>query len=92
MFIEHKQEAIGQFGNRKDVNGARTLLTEQIGKEMNQGRVFTGKLIGIVCSSENFNLEFTADIMPFSLHNIFQDHFNFESQVSNSLSLFQAGN
>jgi len=53
MFIEHKQEAIGQYGNREDVRGARTTLTGQVGEETNQGRVFTGGLIGIVCSSEN---------------------------------------
>ncbi len=55
MFIEHKQEAIGQFGNREDVNGARTIFTGQVGKETNQGRVFTEGLIGIVCSAENIN-------------------------------------
>lgn len=55
MFIAHKQEAIGQLVNREDVNGARTILTGQIGKETNQGRVFTGELIGIVCSGENIN-------------------------------------
>ncbi len=55
MFIEHKQEAIGQFGNREDVNGARTTLTEQADKETNQGRVFTEELIGIVCSAHNLN-------------------------------------
>lgn len=55
MFIEHKQEAIGQFANREDVNGARAILTEQVGKETNQGRVFTGELIGIVCSAGNLS-------------------------------------
>jgi len=55
MFIEHKQEVIGQFGNRKDVNSARTILTGQVDKETNQGRVFTRELIGIVCSAENIN-------------------------------------
>ncbi len=55
MFIEHKQEAIGQFGNREDVNRASTILTVQVDKETNQGRVFTGKLLGIVCSSQNMN-------------------------------------
>ncbi len=55
MFIEHKQEAIGQFGNCEDVNRARTILTGQVDEETNQGRVFTGELIGIVCSAENIN-------------------------------------
>ncbi|SMO83365.1 group II intron reverse transcriptase/maturase [Saccharicrinis carchari] len=55
MFIEHTQEAIGQSGNRKDVNGAKTRLTEQLDKETSQGRVFAEGLIGIVCSSENIN-------------------------------------
>lgn len=55
MFIEHKQEAIGQSGNREDVNGSKTTLMGQLGKETNQGRVFTAGLIGIVCSSENIN-------------------------------------
>ncbi len=55
MFIEHKQEAIGQFGNRNDVIGAKTTLAGQLGKETNQGRVFTEGLIGIVCSSENIS-------------------------------------
>jgi group II intron reverse transcriptase/maturase len=55
MFIEHKQEAIGQFAHREDVNGAKTILTEQAGKETDQGRVFTGELIGIVCSSHNLS-------------------------------------
>jgi len=55
MFIEHKQEVIGQFGNCEDVNGARTILTGQVDEETNQGRVFTGGLIGIVCSAENIN-------------------------------------
>ena len=55
MFIEHKQEAIGQYANREDVNGAKTILTEQVGKETNQGRVFTGALIGIVCSAGNLS-------------------------------------
>ncbi len=55
MFIEHKQEAIGQFGNREDVNGARTILAGQVDKEPNQGRVFTEELIGIVCSAQNLN-------------------------------------
>ena len=53
MFVEHKQEAIGQSANREDVNGATVSLTEQVGKETNQGRVFTGQLIGMVCSSDN---------------------------------------
>ncbi len=55
MFIEHKQEAIGQFGNCEDVNRARTILTGQVDEKTNQGRVFTGGLIGIVCSAENIN-------------------------------------
>lgn len=55
MFIELKQEAIGQSGNRKDVNGAITTLTGQLDKETSQGRVFTEGLIGIVCSSANIN-------------------------------------
>ncbi|MRT94890.1 hypothetical protein [Ancylomarina sp. 16SWW S1-10-2] len=55
MFVEYKKEAIGQSANRKDVNGTITTLTEQIGKEMNQGRVFTGELICIVCSADNLN-------------------------------------
>ena len=55
MFIEHNQEAIGQSVNREDVNGAVSVLTEQVGKETNQGRVFTGELLGIVCSSHNLN-------------------------------------
>jgi len=55
MFIEHKQEAIGQFENRKDVNGAIRTLAGQLGKATNQGRVFTEGLLGIVCSSENIN-------------------------------------
>ena len=55
MFIEHKQEVIGQFGNRENVIGAKTTLTGQLGRETNQGRVFTAGLIGIVCSSENIN-------------------------------------
>ncbi len=55
MFIEHKQEAIGQSGDRNDVIGAKTTLTGQLDRETNQGRVFTEGLIGIVCSSENIN-------------------------------------
>ncbi|WP_245870408.1 reverse transcriptase domain-containing protein, partial [Labilibaculum manganireducens] len=55
MFVEHKQEAIGQSANREDVNGAIPTLTEQVGKETNQGRVFTGKLLGIVCSAHNLS-------------------------------------
>lgn len=55
MFTEHKQEAIGQSANREDVNGAGAILTEQVGEETNQGRVFTGELIGIVCSSDNLS-------------------------------------
>lgn len=55
MFVEHKQEVIGQSVNRKDVNGSVTALTEQVGKETNQGRVFTGQLIGIVCSADNLS-------------------------------------
>jgi len=55
MFIEHKREAIGQSGNREDVNGARTTLAGQVDKEPNQGRVFTEELIGIVCSAQNLN-------------------------------------
>lgn len=55
MFIEQKLDAIGQSGNREDVNGAKTTLTGQLGRETNQGRVFTAGLIGIVCSSENIS-------------------------------------
>ena len=55
MFIEHTKEVIGQSVNREDVNGAVSVLTEQVGKETNQGRVFTGELLGIVCSSHNLN-------------------------------------
>lgn len=55
MFVEHKQEAIGQSANREDVNGAISTLTGQLGKETNQGRVFTGELIGIVCSADNLS-------------------------------------
>ena len=55
MFIEHKQEAIGQFRHREDVNGAKISLTGQLSRETNQGRVFTEGLIGIVCSSDNIN-------------------------------------
>ncbi|MRT92010.1 hypothetical protein [Ancylomarina sp. 16SWW S1-10-2] len=52
MFVEHKQEAIGQFANRKDVNGTITTLTEQIGKETNQGA-----LIKLACL-RNVSLKF----------------------------------
>jgi group II intron reverse transcriptase/maturase len=55
MFIEHKLDIIGQFENHEDVNRARTRLTGQVNKETNQGRVFTGELIGIVCSSQNLS-------------------------------------
>ena len=55
LFIEHKLDVIGQFEHREDVNGARTLLTGQVNKETNQGRVFTEELIGIVCSAQNLN-------------------------------------
>jgi group II intron reverse transcriptase/maturase len=55
MFIEHKLEVIGQLEHREGVYGARDLLAGQVNKETNQGRVFTGGLIGIVCSSQNLN-------------------------------------
>ena len=53
MFIEQKQETIGQFVDCEDVNGSKTTLAGQVSKASNQGRVFTGELIGIVCSAEN---------------------------------------
>ena len=55
MFIEHKLDVIGQSGGRKDVNGAKTVLAEQIDRASGQGRVFTEELIGIVCSANNLN-------------------------------------
>jgi len=55
VFIEHKLDVIGQFGDREYVNGAKTILTGQVNKASNQGRVFTEELMGIVCSSDNLN-------------------------------------
>ena len=55
MFIEHKLDVIGQSEHREDVNGATEISAGQVNKETNQGRVFTGELIGIVCSSQNLS-------------------------------------
>lgn len=55
MFIEHKLDVIRQSGNREDVNGAKTALEGQMNKALNQGRVFTEELIGIVCSASNLS-------------------------------------
>ena len=55
VFVEHKLDAIVQYADREDVNGAGTKLEGQVNREANQGRAFTEELIGIVCSADNLH-------------------------------------
>jgi len=59
LFLERASESIYQSSDREDVYRASVVMENQVNGARKQGRVFTGNLMQLVCTSANIKRSYS---------------------------------